>query len=125
MRGYEAVFIFDSALEEERIGEKLERYHSLVAGDGTGEVTATDHWGKRQLAYPIEDRESGYYVVSHFNTEPASLPELERILKLDDELLRYLIVVNEGELTTSPASIRMVDPEAEEEDDEEDEDEEE
>ncbi len=102
MRDYEAVYIFDSALEESAVNEKLERYHALVAGDGAGQVTAIDHWGRRQLAYPINDHTSGYYVVTHFSTEASKLPEFERALKLDDDLLRYLIVVNEGDLSTSP-----------------------
>jgi small subunit ribosomal protein S6 len=105
VRDYEAVYIFDSALEESAVNEKLERYHALVAGDETGSVTAVDHWGRRQLAYPIEDHENGYYVVTHFETEADRLPEFERLLKLDEDLLRYLIVVNEGDLATSPAPV--------------------
>lgn len=116
MRDYEAVYIFDSALEEPRIHEKLDRYHQLVVPDG-GEVTAVDHWGRRQLAYPISDKANGYYVVAHFQAAAERLPEFERLLKLDEELLRYLIVVNEGDLTTSPIAIE------EREDDDSDEEE--
>jgi small subunit ribosomal protein S6 len=105
VRDYEAVYIFDSSLEEERINEKLDRYHGLVAGEQGGTITAVDHWGRRQLAYPIQDRENGYYVVSHFSTTAERLPEYERILQLDEELLRYLIVINEGELQTSIAPV--------------------
>ena len=105
MRDYEAVYIFDSALEESTVNEKLERFHALVAGEGGGEVTAVDHWGKRQLAYPLENHQNGYYVVTHFRAEAERLPEYERLLKLDDDLLRYLIVVNEDNLATSPAPI--------------------
>lgn len=101
LRDYEAVFVFDSALEESAIGEKLDRYHGLATTAG-GEITTVDHWGKRQLAYQIRDKDNGYYVVSHFNAEASALPELERALKLDEQLLRYLIVINEGELKTSP-----------------------
>jgi small subunit ribosomal protein S6 len=103
VRDYEAVYIFDSALEESVVNEKLDRYHGLVAGEAGGQVTAVDHWGRRQLAYPIEDHPNGYYVVTHFSATPDRLPEFERLLKLDDALLRYLIVVNEGDLSTSPA----------------------
>ena len=114
LRDYEAVYIFDSALEESRINEKLERYHDLITGGDGAQITAVDHWGKRQLAYPIEDRDNGYYVVTQFTTAPESLTEYERILKLDEELLRYLVVINEGELTTSPFANR---PERSEDDD--------
>lgn len=106
MRDYEAVYIFDSALEEARVNEKLERFHALIAGDNGGQITAVDHWGKRQLAYPIADRDNGYYVVAQFSTAPDALTEFERILKLDEELLRYLVVINEGELSTSPFATR-------------------
>lgn len=103
LRNYEAVYIFDSSIDEEKINAKLERYHALVTGDTGGEIAAVDHWGNRPLAYAIEDRDNGYYVVAHFSTAAEALPEYERILRLDEELLRYLIVVNEGYLTTSPA----------------------
>jgi small subunit ribosomal protein S6 len=120
LRDYEAVYIFDSALEEARINEKLDRYHGLLTGENGGQITAVDHWGKRQLAYPIEDRDNGYYVVAHFNAAPTALPEYERVLKLDEDLLRYLVVINEGELSTTPVM-----PEAPKSDEDEDEDEEE
>ena len=119
MKDYEVVYIFDSALEEPRINEKLDRFHQLVASENGGEVTALDHWGRRQLAYPIEDRENGYYVVAHVTTAADRLPEFERILTLDEELLRYLIVINEGDLSTSPAPIVEEKDEDEDSDDEE------
>jgi small subunit ribosomal protein S6 len=102
LRDYEAVYIFDSALEEPTITEKIDRYHALIAGEGRGEITAVDHWGKRPMAYPIQDKDNGYYVVAHFTTSPDTLPEYERLLKLDEELMRYLVVVNEGDLSTTP-----------------------
>ena len=122
MRDYEIVYIFDSALEESKINEKLERFHSLAVGENGGEITAVDHWGKRQLAYPIEKKTNGYYVVSQFTTETTLLPELERNLKLDDDLLRYLIVLHEGE-PTAPMSI-AVQADRKRDEDDEDEDEE-
>lgn len=118
VRDYEAVYIFDSALEESQVNDKLDRYHGLLTGDG-GEVSAVDHWGRRQLAYPIEDRENAYYVVAHFSTTAEKLPEYERILTLDEGLLRYLIVINEGDLQTSIAPVEERD-----EDDDSDEEEE-
>lgn len=105
MKDYEVVYIFDSALEESAIEEKLERFHGLVAGDGAGEIEAVDHWGRRELAYAIADKDNGYYVVTHLSTTADKLPEFERLLQLDDDLLRYLIVVNEGDLQTSIAPV--------------------
>ena len=118
-RPYEAVYIFDSQITEEQIGEKIERYHQQLTGTGA-EVTALDHWGRRQLAYPIRKRTNGYYVIAQFQAEPPALPEFERLLKLDEELLRYLVVLHEGE-PTAPMSIATREPARERDEDEEEE----
>jgi small subunit ribosomal protein S6 len=109
MRDYEIVYIFDSALPEEQVGEKLERYHGLLTGEHGGEITAVDQWGRRQLAYPIARKTHGYYVVVQFRSEAEALPEFERVLKLDDDLMRHLIVLHEGE-PTAPMSIATREP---------------
>ena len=121
MRLYEAVYIFDAALDEVAINQKLERYHELVTGSD-GEVVSVDHWGNRQLAYPIDKKRSGYYVVAQFNADPTALPEFERNLKLEDTLLRYLVVLNEGEPTTGMSILapRPFVPERDDEDEDED-----
>ncbi len=93
-RPYEAVYIFDSALEEAAITEKLNRFHALTPQPG-GEPIRFNHWGKRTLAYPIKKRDTGYYVIANFQAEPAQLPEFERALKLDEAVLRYLVVADE------------------------------
>lgn len=124
MRLYEAVYIFDAALDEAAINAKLERHHALVTGK-EGEVTAVDHWGTRQLAYPVEKNKTGYYVVAQFNGEPDALPEFERALKLDETLLRYLVVLNEGEPTTGMSILAprpIVAVSEDDDDDDEDED---
>ncbi|NIP82311.1 MAG: 30S ribosomal protein S6 [Gemmatimonadetes bacterium] len=126
MREYEIVYIFDPVLTEDQVNEKLEKFHQHIT-DGGGEITAVDHWGKRQLAYPINKKTSGYYVVVQFTAEASSLPELERTLKLDDDLVRYLIVLSEGE-PTAAMSIATREPsrsDDDEDDEDEDEDEEE
>lgn len=122
MKEYEVVYIFDSMVPETGIEEKLERYHQQLTADGKGEITAVDHWGRRQLAYPILKRTNGFYVVAQFRAEAEALPEFERLLKLDEGLLRYLVVLSEGE-PTAPMSIATREPRPEgEEDEEEDED---
>ncbi len=93
---YETVYIFDSALEEPAVTEKLEKFHGLVTKDGKGSVANVAHWGKRTLAYPIKKKETGYYVVAQFETAAALLPEYERAVKLDEGVLRFLVVVSEG-----------------------------
>ncbi len=103
MRDYEIVYIFDSALDRTVIDQKLERFNQLAIHNGGGEIVAVEHWGKRQLAYPIRKHDNGYYVVVQFRTAPEALPEFERAIKLDEQVLRYLVVLSEGELPT-PAS---------------------
>ena len=97
MRRYETVYIFDSTLEEPAITEKLERLHGLLTKNGKGSIANTAHWGKRSFTYPIKNRDAGYYVVTQFETTPELLPEYERAVKLDESVLRYLMVLNEGE----------------------------
>jgi small subunit ribosomal protein S6 len=94
-RQYEVVYIFDSALEEQAINEKLSRFHSLIQQAGA-EPPQVSHWGKRTLAYPISKHETGYYVVAKFEAAGPALPEFERAIKLDEGVLRFLVVVNEG-----------------------------
>jgi small subunit ribosomal protein S6 len=100
VRPYEVVYIFDSVLEEPQIQEKLERFHTLVATEGADAPTL-NHWGKRTLAYPIKKRETGYYVVANFKTESKALPEFERAIKLDDGVLRFLVVADDKDYTPS------------------------
>jgi small subunit ribosomal protein S6 len=94
-RNYEAVYIFDSTLEDAAINDKISRFHGLL---GAAEQPEVSHWGRRLLAYSIGSRENGYYVVSRFAAEPAVLPEYERALKLDDGVIRYLITLYEHEV---------------------------
>jgi small subunit ribosomal protein S6 len=98
-RPYEAVYIFDSALEDAAITDKINRFHGLLGN--TQEMTV-DHWGRRQLAYPIGRRENGYYVIAHFGAEANVLPEYERALRLDEGIVRYLITLHEHEVGAPP-----------------------
>lgn len=89
-RRYEVVYIFDSALEEPAVTERLARFHALL-GDGTD--VAVNHWGKRTLSYPIKRKDTGYYVVAQFASTADKLPEFERAVKLDESVLRFLTVL--------------------------------
>ncbi len=126
MRLYEVVYILDPALDEGAATTKLEKFHELAIAHG-GEVVAVDHWGNRQLAYPIRKQGVGYYVVAHVTAAPEALPEFERLLKLDEEVLRYLVVINEGEPTSGasiladvPARATRHDDDQEDDDDDDD-----
>jgi small subunit ribosomal protein S6 len=108
-RRYETVYIFDTTLEEPAINEKLERFHALLTKDGKGSVSSSTHWGKRSLAYPIKKKETGYYVITQFEAAGELLPEYERAVKLEEAVLRYIVVLNEGEpakpMPTTPAVV--------------------
>jgi small subunit ribosomal protein S6 len=95
LRQYEAVYIFDPGLEDPAINERLDRFHSLL---GKPDDLKVDHWGRRQLAYPIGRKETGYYVVARYNADAKSLPEYERALRLDDGIIRYLLTLHDREL---------------------------
>jgi small subunit ribosomal protein S6 len=98
-RQYEAVYVFDSQLEDAAINDRLGRFHALL---GKAEGLDVNHWGRRQLAFPIKRRESGYYVVARFGVESEVLPEYERAIKLDDGILRHLLTLYEHELGAPP-----------------------
>ena len=110
---YELVYIFDSALEEAQVNEHLEKFHALLKSPEFPEpVRQVNHWGKRTLAYPIKRREVGYYVVVKFETAAKQLAEFERLIKLDESVIRHLVVIDEG---ATPAVERPV-PELETDD---------
>lgn len=94
-RRYEAVYIYDSALEDAAIAEKLDKVQSLLA---LAEPAEIEHWGRRALAYKIGRHEQAYYIISRFTAEPKVLPEFERALKLDAGVVRYLVTLHEHEL---------------------------
>ena len=124
MRLYEVVYILDPALEEDAVTAKLDTFHELAIAHG-GEVSAVDHWGTRQLAYPVAKQSSGYYAVAQFTAAADALPEFERLLRLDGEVMRYLLILNEGEPTSGhsvmadvPVRVRSEDDDDEDDDDE-------
>jgi small subunit ribosomal protein S6 len=95
MREYELFLVIDADVAEENVSAIIERVTQLiVAGHGGigGEVTKVDARGKRRLAYSINRKAEGQDLVLNFRTPPQALPEIERILKLDEQVLRYLLV---------------------------------
>ena len=100
-RRYEVVYIFDSAIEEPAVSEKLARFHALLGPDV--QVTV-NHWGKRSLVYRLKRHETGYYVIAQFEAAPSVLPEFERAVKLDGGVLRFLVVLAEA-ATPAPVPV--------------------
>src|SRR6266550_5374938 len=95
-RRYETVYIFDPALEEPAITERLERFNALLTKDAKGSITNVAHWGKSTLSYTIQKKDTAYYVVAQFETAAELLPEYERAVKLEEGVVRFLVVVSEG-----------------------------
>ena len=91
MRNYEFTFIIHPDIEDEGITETVEKVSQFIT-DGGGQVTNVDHWGRRRLAYPIQKQKEGYYVLMQVQLDPKSIGELERNLKLTEEVIRHLLV---------------------------------
>lgn len=88
MRHYELMVILRDELDDDGAKALLERIEGAITGAG-GELTQTDFWGKRPLAYEIDHRNHGYYAVLDFTLEPAELAEIERQLKINDDVVRF------------------------------------
>ncbi len=87
---YETIFVVDASLEEEAIAGIVDKFKTLIGN--AGEVESVDEWGKRRLAYPIDFKTEGYYVLVNFSAKPDFPAELERIYNITDGLLRSIII---------------------------------
>jgi len=92
---YETILIFNVALGEEAVSALVGKFKTLIAENST--VEKIEEWGKRRLAYPIEDENEGYYVLWHFECKPDFPAELNRVLEITEGVLRSLVVRNEVE----------------------------
>lgn len=91
MTNYELMFIINPTLEEEKKNAVVEKVTEIITNGG-GEVSKTDVWGMRKLAYPIEKKEEGYYVVLEFQAAPELPKELNRRLRISDDVMRHLVI---------------------------------
>jgi len=90
MNKYESIFIVSALLEDEKIQEIVTKVKNLV--EESGQLEKFDEWGKRRLAYEIEDQKEGYYTLMHFSAEPVFPAELERIYKITEGVIKYIIL---------------------------------
>ena len=95
MINYEVMFIIDQTLEDEKKDAAVERVKSVIAAEG--EVGNVDVWGLRKLAYPIQKKNEGYYVVIDFKAEPTLPAELDRRLRISEDFMRHIIVNKDAE----------------------------
>ena len=90
INNYETIFVIDASLSEEEINAISEKFTSLIAANGTTE--SVDVWGKRRLAYPIDYKTEGYYVLVNFASEAQFITELERVYNITDGVLRTIVI---------------------------------
>ena len=90
MNKYELMFIVEPSLDDAKKEEVVEAVKAIIAE--AGEVLDTDVWGMRKLAYPIQKKTEGYYVVMHFNGKPELPKELDRRLRISDHFMRHIII---------------------------------
>lgn len=89
---YESVVIINATLEEEQIEDTIAKIEETIKLNG-GEITETDKWGRKRLAYPIQKAKSGYYVVFRFSAPTDLIAKLERFYRLDENIVRQLTIL--------------------------------
>ncbi len=121
MKDYECAVIFTPTLAGEVLANATKRYADLIASRG-GELTAVDDWGKRALAYEINYHREGFYCFYRFKGNRDLLTELDRQLRIDENVIRHMIVRDEaiGREYAKPAEDVAAAPETHREDAEED-----
>lgn len=95
MNNYEAMYIVTPEMEDEAIKGVIEKFSGIITANG-GEIEKTDEWGRKKLAYPIDYKTEGYYVLVNFAAAPELPRELERNFRNDESILRYMVVRQNG-----------------------------
>ena len=94
MNKYEALYVIDAAMEDQARADLIALFQKLATDNGA-EIEKVDEWGKRRLAYPINDEEEGVYTVIDFTSEPSFPAELDRVYKITEGVMRSLIIAHE------------------------------
>ena len=107
MNKYEVVYIIDPAVEEEARKVLIAKYNELITGNG-GTVDKVEEWGKRRLAYAIDYKTEGYYVLVNFQAESELPKELERNLQISESVIRYQVIrIEERKSSVKPRPVRV------------------
>ncbi len=96
MKPYESLYILNTELEQDAIDAVVEKMKEIIEKQG-GEIQKLDRWGKKRLAYPIDEMTEGYYVLMQFDGSPESAKELERVQRISDEVVRFITVSTEDQ----------------------------
>lgn len=91
MREYDVAFIAQPDLDESSLNTLIEKAKGWIAAGG-GQIVKVDNWGRRKLAYPIRKQSEGQYVFIHAQLAPTATREIERSMRLTEQILRFLIV---------------------------------
>lgn len=91
MKAYELLFFVDPALDEETRVAVMKRIDSAITEAG-GTVDSVEEWGKRKLAYEVNNLTDGDYTLINFHSEPANIAELDRVLRITDAVARFMVV---------------------------------
>ena len=95
MNQYEVLYVITPELDEEADKVVMDKFADIITANG-GEIEKTEIWGKRRLAYPIDYKTEGYYVLVVFNANPELPRELERNMRNDERLMRYMVTRKEA-----------------------------
>lgn len=90
MNKYESIFIINPDLGEENIKALVDKFKTLL--ETSAQLEGIDEWGKKKLAYTIADKNEGYYCLANFSSEPEFPRELERIYKITEGIIKYMII---------------------------------
>ena len=95
LNSYETIFIIDGTLDEEGVKKLQDKFVDLIAANGT--VETVDEWGKRRLAYEINDKTEGYYYLVDFTADGEFPKELDRQFRINENILRTIIIRKDEE----------------------------
>ena len=112
MNQYEVMYVIDTALEDQARTDLINRFSSLVEQNG-GQVDRVDEWGKRRLAYAINYKTEGYYVLMYIAAPPVLPHELERNFQINENVLRYMVIRYEGALPPKREPLKPYTPRTE------------
>jgi small subunit ribosomal protein S6 len=90
-RSYETVVVIDPSIGDQEVEQQIEKLTQLVAQD-EGQVTEVQRWGRRKIAYEIRGKGEGYFAMLRFTAKPAQIPALERACRLNESILRHLVL---------------------------------
>ena len=90
MKNYETIFIMKTDITQEQTNAVISKVEKYIRENAT--ITKTINYGKRKLAYEIKKQEYGYYYLIEFTAEPEIIPELERIYRITDEILKFMTI---------------------------------